>query len=105
MDAFLAESVEDFEKLQEPIQAGLIYRQSLSSMLAGWLINAQPGETILDMCAAPGSKTTQLAAMMRNQGRIIALERVRNRFYKLKAVTELLQATIVEHQVPGCATL
>lgn len=54
------------------IKKGWIYIQSLSSMIPAYVMNPQPGERILDMCAAPGSKTTQMAVMMRNTGSIDA---------------------------------
>ncbi|MCR4336654.1 MAG: RsmB/NOP family class I SAM-dependent RNA methyltransferase [Candidatus Omnitrophica bacterium] len=74
------------------IQQGLIYRQNLSSLLPVLILDPRPGENVLDMCAAPGSKTTQMSALMKNQGSIVALESVRDRFYKLKSVVELLGA-------------
>src|SRR3989338_4451154 len=43
---------------------GHVYLQEASSMLPPVMLGAKPGEAILDMCAAPGSKTTQIAAMM-----------------------------------------
>lgn len=43
---------------------GHVYLQEASSMLPPVMLDPQPGEAVLDMCAAPGSKTTQLAAMM-----------------------------------------
>jgi 16S rRNA (cytosine1407-C5)-methyltransferase len=52
--------------------AGHVYIQNLASMLPVIALNPKPGERVLDMCAAPGSKTTQLAATMQNQGLIIA---------------------------------
>ena len=51
---------------------GLYYIQEVSSMLSPIALDAQPGEFILDMCASPGSKTTQIAAKMENKGTIIA---------------------------------
>lgn len=63
---------------------GKIYIQSLSSMLAPLWLDPQPGEEILDLAAAPGSKTTQMAALMNNEGRIAAVEKVKGRYYKLK---------------------
>lgn len=63
---------------------GHIYIQSLSSMLAPIILDPQPGEEILDLAAAPGSKTTQMAVMMNNTGRIAAVEKVKSRFFKLK---------------------
>ena len=74
------------------VKNGFIFIQSLSSMLAPLILNPKPGEHVLDMCAAPGGKATQMAAMMQNQGSILALECVRPRFYKLKSVISLLDA-------------
>ncbi|MFH1384723.1 MAG: RsmB/NOP family class I SAM-dependent RNA methyltransferase [Candidatus Omnitrophota bacterium] len=79
----------DFERT-DLVKKGFFYRQGLSSMLPVVLLDPQPGEAILDMCAAPGSKTTQIAALMHNKGSIVAIEKVRNRFYKLKSVLDLL---------------
>mgnify|MGYP001569941000 CR=1 FL=1 len=70
------------------VNEGLLYRQSLSSMLPALVLAPRPGERVLDMCAAPGSKTTQMAALMRNEGEIVAVEAIRGRFYKLKSVLE-----------------
>lgn len=51
---------------------GHYYLQDLSSMLPALLLQPQPGDKVLDMAAAPGSKTTQLAMMMNNKGTLIA---------------------------------
>ena len=51
---------------------GYIYIQEAVSMIPPLALNPKPGEFILDMCAAPGSKTTQMASMMKNQGILIA---------------------------------
>ncbi|MFQ5532124.1 MAG: NOL1/NOP2/sun family putative RNA methylase, partial [Candidatus Nanoarchaeia archaeon] len=53
---------------------GYYYIQELASMLPVIALNPKPGETILDLCSAPGSKTTQLASYMNNTGTIIANE-------------------------------
>ncbi|MFA5259945.1 MAG: RsmB/NOP family class I SAM-dependent RNA methyltransferase [Candidatus Omnitrophota bacterium] len=73
-------------------EQGWLYRQSLSSMLPVLALGPQPGERVLDMCAAPGSKTTQIAALMEGRGTIVAVEAVRSRFYKLKSVAAALGA-------------
>ncbi len=85
--------------LDDLIQKGFLYRQNLSSMLVPLVLNPQPGERVLDLCAAPGSKTTQMAAMMNNEGQIIANEPIKSRFYKLKSVVSLLGADSVEFKV------
>ncbi len=66
-------------------RSGAIYVQSLSSMLPPLVLDPQPGETVLDLTAAPGSKTTQIACLMRGEGRIVANDNHRIRGYKLRA--------------------
>ena len=51
---------------------GYYYVQEFASMLPAIVLNPQPEETILDLCASPGSKTTQIAAKMENTGTLIA---------------------------------
>lgn len=63
----------DVRALDEYAQ-GRIYLQSLSSMLPPLALAAQPGEDILDMCAAPGGKTTQIAALTNGKAHITACE-------------------------------
>ena len=52
--------------------AGMYYLQDPGAMLAAELLDPQPGDRVLDLCAAPGGKTVQLAAMMRNTGLLVA---------------------------------
>ena len=49
-------------------QAGYEYSQEPSAMIVGTVAAAKPGEKVLDLCAAPGGKSTQLAAQMRGKG-------------------------------------
>ena len=58
----------------EPYSEGRIYLQSLSSMVPALALAPRPGERILDLAAAPGSKTTQMSALMENRGSILANE-------------------------------
>jgi len=75
---------------------GRIYIQGLSSILAPMALDPRPGETVLDLAAAPGGKTLQMAAMMENRGRISAVESVKGRFFRLKANLERHGATLVK---------
>jgi NOL1/NOP2/sun family putative RNA methylase len=58
----------------EPYGAGRIYLQSISSMIPALALGPRPGERVLDIAAAPGSKTTQMAALMENRGSILAVD-------------------------------
>ncbi|MBN8589836.1 MAG: RsmB/NOP family class I SAM-dependent RNA methyltransferase [Rhodothermia bacterium] len=72
-----------------------IYVQNLSSMVPVLLLEPQRDEHILDLAAAPGSKTLQMAAMMQNTGTIAAVEVVRKRFFQLQANLKAQGATNV----------
>lgn len=54
--------------------AGVYYIQEPSAMAPAEYLDAQPGETVLDLCAAPGGKSTQIAAAMKGEGLLICNE-------------------------------
>lgn len=73
-----------------PYLEGKVYLQSLASMVPPLVLDPQPGEKVLDLTAAPGSKTSQMAAMMGRKGELIANDNNKVRFFKLKHNMELL---------------
>ena len=66
------------------VQNALVYVQNLSSMIPPLVLAPQSGEEVLDLCAAPGGKTLQMAVMMRGEGNLVAVEAVRGRFFKMR---------------------
>ena len=84
-DAFIIENVDEYDLQDLDIyKQGKIYLQSLSSMLPPIVLNPKVNENILDMCAAPGGKTTQMACLSNNKAFITAVERNKIRAEKLK---------------------
>ena len=67
-----------------PYEAQEIYVQNQSSMIPPLILAPKPGQKVLDLTAAPGSKTLQIACMMDQEGEIAAVEVVRERFFKLR---------------------
>lgn len=85
-DAFILKNVPQKVLTETDLyKNGYFYVQSLSSMIPPLVLDPQPNETILDLTAAPGSKTTQMASMMANTGTIVANDKSRIRMYKLEA--------------------
>jgi NOL1/NOP2/sun family putative RNA methylase len=78
---------------------GMYYLQDAAAQLPVLILDPQPGERVLDMCAAPGGKTTQLAAMMQNKGVIVSFEKALHRLASLKANLERcrVQDCVVYH--------
>jgi len=69
-------------------QLGYYYSQEAASMIPPIVLDPKPGETVLDLAAAPGSKTTQMAMHMENKGIILAVDVDK---YRLKALSSNLQ--------------
>ena len=84
-DAFIIKNVREEEIQRLDIyQNGEIYLQSLSSMLPPIVLKPEEGKDILDMAAAPGGKTTQMAALSNNKAHITACEMNNIRAERLK---------------------
>lgn len=77
-------------------QEGDFYVEDEAAQLIPPILDPQPGELILDACAAPGGKTTHLAELMKNHGRIVAMDRQPTRLTLLRDNCRRLGITIVE---------
>ncbi|XP_034428062.1 tRNA (cytosine(72)-C(5))-methyltransferase NSUN6 isoform X1 [Hippoglossus hippoglossus] len=69
----------------------LAFLQNLPSVVVGHVLGPRPGERILDMCAAPGGKTCHIAALMGDQGEVVALDRIRNKIDRIHQNAQMLQ--------------
>lgn len=75
---------------------GMITIQDESSMLPVLALNPQPGMNVLDMCAAPGGKTTHIAEKMNNKGSVLALDLHPNKLNLIEQNIERLGISIVQ---------
>jgi 16S rRNA (cytosine967-C5)-methyltransferase len=80
----------------EAYKRGLFYVQNESTMFVSILLGPKPGETIIDLCSAPGGKTTHIASLMRNQGRIFAVDIDGGRLAKVEQHCKRLGIQIVK---------
>jgi len=80
-------------------RAGHFMPQSRASMLVAHALDPQPGDRVLDMCAAPGAKTTHIAALMNNHGDITAIERHKGRAEALNHTIHRMAANNATVQV------
>jgi 16S rRNA (cytosine967-C5)-methyltransferase len=76
---------------------------SRSSQRVAPFLAPQPGERVLDLCAAPGGKSTHLAALMQGEGTIVSVEQRPDRAEQLRTTTQRMGATIVDVQVGDAA--
>jgi 16S rRNA (cytosine967-C5)-methyltransferase len=85
------------DDLRRRIASGDVVPQARSSQAVVALLEPLPGERVLDLCAAPGMKTTAIAARMRDRGEVVAVERDHARAEELRALCARLGA--------GCVTV
>jgi 16S rRNA C967 or C1407 C5-methylase (RsmB/RsmF family) len=74
---------------------GDIMLQNLPSLTAAVVLDPKPGARVLDMCAAPGGKTTAMAQIMKNTGEIIALDRSHNKVAGIERLAEEFGITCI----------
>jgi 16S rRNA (cytosine967-C5)-methyltransferase len=82
---------------------GLVQPQSRASMLVSRILAPRPGDRVLDLCAAPGGKTTHLAALMEDRGEVVAVERHPGRASALERTRARLGASCVLVEVGDAA--
>lgn len=85
---------------------GYFTAQDVSSILVGYVLDPKPGETVLDACAAPGGKTTHMAQLMKNEGKIVAADCNPQRLKLVKETCKRLgvkNITFVESDVKNLA--
>lgn len=95
--AFKIKNRTDREILEHELAtSGQIYLQGLTSMIPPLLMELKLTDSVLDLCAAPGSKTSEIAALTSNRARIMAMEENEIRFQKLLNTLSIQGATSVE---------
>jgi 16S rRNA (cytosine967-C5)-methyltransferase len=82
---------------------GAILAQSRAAMLVARALDPQPGERVLDLCAAPGGKSTHIAALMRDEGEVLAVERNPTRAAELGDTAQRLHARSVRVDISDAA--
>lgn len=83
----------------EVFRRGLITVQDATAAEAAPLLNPRPGEAVLDMCAAPGGKTTHIAELMGNKGRVTAVDRRRDGVARIEQNCKRMGIRCVETHV------
>lgn len=99
----MREKIYDLPSLPNEFMEGLVMNQAFPSLLAACVLAPAPGSTVLDMCAAPGGKTTAMAELMGNCGKIYAVDRTNKKVLKVQEFAEKMGIDIVV-PVKGDAT-
>jgi 16S rRNA (cytosine967-C5)-methyltransferase len=84
-------------------RSGAFLAQSRAAMLVARTLDPQPGERVLDLCAAPGGKTTHLAALMQGRGEVVAVELKPRRAAELQQTARRLHAGNVRVELADAA--
>ncbi len=82
----------------EAFQKGYFQIQDESSMLVSHVLNPKPGDIVIDVCAAPGGKTTHIAQMMENTGTIFARDIYEHKLKLIDNTAERLGITVIKTQ-------
>jgi 16S rRNA (cytosine1407-C5)-methyltransferase len=87
------------------VETGSAYPTNPSSIAAARVLTVRPEQEVLDLAAAPGGKTLQLAAAMGNRGRIAAVEAVKGRFHRMRANLTRCGVTIADFYMADGRTI
>lgn len=101
-DALLLSHTGDLERSQA-YQGGLFHVQDLSSQRCCALLDPQPGEVVLDVCAAPGGKSFTIAQRMQNRGRVLSLDLHESRVRLIEGGAKRLGLSCIEAAVSDAA--
>jgi 16S rRNA (cytosine967-C5)-methyltransferase len=95
-----------FDVFGSPLwEQGLLMPQSRAAMAVSRLLAPEPGQRVLDLCAAPGGKTTHLAALIEDRGEVVAVERHPGRAEALARTAARMGARSVEVRTADAAAL
>jgi 16S rRNA (cytosine967-C5)-methyltransferase len=94
-DALILQSAASLRELQA-YRDGWFYIQDEAAQLVSFAVAPQPGERILDACAAPGGKTTHMAEIMQNRGEIVSLDASEKRLLPLRENAKRLGLSIID---------
>jgi len=87
------------------LRDGLFQVQDESSMLVAHVLDPKPGEFIIDTCAAPGGKSTHIAALMQNKGRLLSADIHDHKLTITRENAERLGITMIETKVLDATTI
>ncbi len=93
----------DHLRYTSAFQKGLFHVQDLASQICCKILDPHPGETILDMCAAPGGKSFTIAEIMQNQGHVFAFDLHPHRVKLIQEGAERLGLTCIHTDVRNAA--
>jgi len=101
-EALVLESALDLHRTA-PWRRGAVLAQSRAAMLVVRVLDPQPGERVLDLCAAPGGKSSHIAALMGGEGEVVAVERNRARAGRMRETLQRLGADNVTVEIADAA--
>jgi 16S rRNA (cytosine967-C5)-methyltransferase len=103
-EGLLLERAGDLRELAA-LRDGSVTVQDEAAIVVGHALGPLPGETVADVCAAPGTKTTHLAALMANRGRLVAADPHAGRLGLVRAACARLGAALVEPRLADARAL